>query len=155
MTQLGREGRLRQNPSFEKETAKLIEVLGNDGTRQPVIIDETGNYRDIVVEQLAIGIAAGNVPDALKDKTILKLETPVVFSNARSNAEATTLVNTVLDKALAAKGRTILFVDELTQFSARSVRMQNFAKRSKRTGFRSSVAATRPISHSISKARKL
>ncbi len=116
LTQLGREGRLRQNPSFEKETAKLIEVLGNDGTRQPVIIDETGNYRDIVVEQLAIGIAAGNVPDALKDKTILKLETPVVFSNARSNAEATTVVNTVLDKALAAKGRTILFVDELTQF---------------------------------------
>src|SRR5438270_12132341 len=40
LTQLGREGRLRENLSFESETARLIKVLDKGGPRQPVVLDE-------------------------------------------------------------------------------------------------------------------
>src|SRR5687768_14485470 len=36
LTQLGREGRLRQSPSFESEIDQVLEVLEKGGSRQPV-----------------------------------------------------------------------------------------------------------------------
>src|SRR5262245_56439182 len=68
LTQLGRLGRLRESLSFEKETNRLIEVLGKGGSRQPVIIDEKGESQDEIVDQLAIRVAKGDVPDSLKEK---------------------------------------------------------------------------------------
>src|SRR5688500_507309 len=40
LTQLGREGRLRENLSFENEIMRLIKVLAEGGMRQPVIVDQ-------------------------------------------------------------------------------------------------------------------
>src|SRR5689334_22497191 len=53
LTQLGREGRLRENPNFAHETARLLEVLAQGGSRQPLIVDEGGLTQDAIVEQLA------------------------------------------------------------------------------------------------------
>jgi subtilisin family serine protease len=116
LTQLGRLGRLRESLSFEKETNRLIEVLGKGGSRQPVIVDEKGESQDEIVDQLAIRIAKGDVPDSLKDKTVVKLMTKVLFSRARSAEQVDTIVNIILDQALASKKQTILYVDELTNF---------------------------------------
>src|SRR4051812_17487410 len=51
LTQLGRQGRLRENLNFENETARLIKVLAG-GVSQPVIVDEKGGSQDLIVEQL-------------------------------------------------------------------------------------------------------
>src|SRR4051812_39390331 len=75
LTQLGREGRLRENLNFENETARLVKVLAEGGVRQPVIVDEDKAVQDGVVEQAALRIAKGNVPASLDGKSILKLET--------------------------------------------------------------------------------
>jgi ATP-dependent Clp protease ATP-binding subunit ClpA len=72
LTQLGREGRLRENLNLEAETLQLIKVLGGNGSRQPMILDEKNEVQDALVEQLAIRIANGNAP-ALNGKRILKL----------------------------------------------------------------------------------
>src|SRR5262245_30330921 len=53
LTQLGRTGRLRENPNFLNETESLMEVLEKGGS-QPVIVDQKGESSDIIVEQLAI-----------------------------------------------------------------------------------------------------
>jgi ATP-dependent Clp protease ATP-binding subunit ClpA len=54
LTQLGREGRLRESLSFEGEVNRVIEVLEKGGSRQPLIVDETGSVQDEIVEQVAI-----------------------------------------------------------------------------------------------------
>src|SRR5258706_8964460 len=54
LTQLGREGRLRENLNFENETARLIKVLAEGGIRQPVIVDEDKAVKEGVVEQAAL-----------------------------------------------------------------------------------------------------
>ncbi|HTK38203.1 MAG TPA: S8 family serine peptidase, partial [Pyrinomonadaceae bacterium] len=116
LTQLGREGRLRESLSFEKDVMRLIEVLEKGGSRQPVLVDEKGESQDVIVEQLAIRIANGAVPDSLKDKRIVKLETDVLFSNANSQAELTNNVNKIVDEAVSSNRSVILFVNELTNF---------------------------------------
>ena len=61
LTQLGRDGRLRENLSLESDTLRLIKVLAGGGQRQPVILDEKGESQALVVEQLAIRIAGGTL----------------------------------------------------------------------------------------------
>ncbi len=114
LTQLGREGRLRENLSFENETIRLVKVLAEGGVRQPVIVDEDKEVQETIVEQVALRIAKGSVPANLAGKSIRKLETAVLFSNSRSEAEVAKAVDAVVDETIASKGQIILFIDELT-----------------------------------------
>ncbi len=114
LTLLGHQGRLRENLNFENETAQLIKVLGEGSGRQPVIVDNSEETQNTIVEQLALRIAMGTVPGPLAGRKIVKLETGVLFSNVRSAAEATATVNALIDEVIASKGRTILFTGELT-----------------------------------------
>ena len=116
LTQLGRQGRLRVSLSFEKEVNRLVEVLGKGGVRQPVIVDEKGQSQDEIVDQLAVRIAKGDVPDSLKNRTVVKLMTKVLFSNATTPQEVDAIVNSVVDQAVASKRQTVLYVDELSNF---------------------------------------
>jgi ATP-dependent Clp protease ATP-binding subunit ClpA len=114
LTQLGRDGRLRENLSLENDTLRLIKVLAGGGQRQPVIVDEKGENQDFVVEQLAMRIAGGNVNKDLSDVSILKLETATLFSSAKSTSEASSRIESVIDEVVASNNKTILFIDELT-----------------------------------------
>src|ERR1035437_3603537 len=114
LTQLGREGRLRENPGFESETARLVKALGNGNSRQPVILSDDKANQDTIVEQLALRIAKGNVPANLANRRIVKLETATLFSNTKFEADATQAIDNVIDDAIASKGIVILYVDELT-----------------------------------------
>ncbi len=114
LTQLGREGSLREDLSFEKETFRLINALVEGGIRQPVIVDVDPATQERVVEQLALQIAKGTVPKALADKSIVKIETEVLFSNARKAEDLANLVDSIVNDAVASKGQTILYVNELT-----------------------------------------
>src|SRR5687768_4623795 len=114
LTQLGRDGRLRENLNLEKEAVRLIKVLAGNGKRQPVLIDEKGENQDFVVEQLAIRIANGDVADKLAGTSVLKLETATLYSKANSPAEASVKIEAVLNEVLVSKTPTILFVNELS-----------------------------------------
>ncbi|HTH36906.1 MAG TPA: S8 family serine peptidase, partial [Pyrinomonadaceae bacterium] len=109
LTQLGRQGRLLENLNLEAEAIQLIKVLGGKGVRQPLILDEKNENQDILVEQVAIRIANGSLP-RLADRRILKLEAPTLFSHVNSEMEAEARLNSIIDKAIASKGNTILYV---------------------------------------------
>ncbi len=117
LTQLGRQGRLRENLNFENETNRLIKVLAGSGIRQPVLLDERNENQDFIVEQLAIRMANGTVTENLSGKKILKLENSDLFSNAKSVAEVSSNVTAILDDAIASNGQIILFVDQLSNFT--------------------------------------
>ena len=109
LTQLGRQGRLLENLNLEAEVIQLVKVLGGKGVRQPLILDEKNENQDILVEQVAIRIANGSLP-RLANTTILKLEAPTLFSHADSEIEAEARLDSVIDKVIASKGSTILYI---------------------------------------------
>ena len=114
LTQLGRDGRLRENLSLENDTLRLIKVLAGGGQRQPVIVDQKGENQDFVVEQLAMRIANGGVNSNLSGVSIIKLETATLFSSAASSGEASARIESVIDEVVASNNKPILFIDELT-----------------------------------------
>ena len=81
LTQLGREGRLRQSPNFETEVNQVLEVLEKGGSH-PLIVDENGSVQDEIVEQLAIRMSKGSVPEGLQNRSLIKLETTALYSAA-------------------------------------------------------------------------
>ena len=128
LTQLGREGRLRAVLSFENETSRLVKVLAEGGVRQPVIVNEDKAVQDAIVEQVAIRIAKGQVPQGLAGKSILKLETANLFSNARLAAETAQVIDSIVSDVIESNGQTILFVDELTNFVGSDAASNNLFK---------------------------
>ncbi|MEP7039766.1 MAG: S8 family serine peptidase, partial [Acidobacteriota bacterium] len=120
LTKLSRSGRVRANENFESETNRLIKMLASGNLQQPVILDEKGKNQEIVVEQLASRIANGDVPNNLRDVQILKLEIASLFSNAKTSAEASQIVQNVFNELANSNGKIILFVDELTNFVGNS-----------------------------------
>src|SRR5690606_718427 len=81
LTQLGRNGRLSPNLNFDRDATRLIEMLGKGVNAQPVLIDESGIAAESAAKQLASRIAAGDAPSSLRDVSIVKLETSILFSN--------------------------------------------------------------------------
>ena len=114
LTQLARNNRLRANDSFENETTRLMKTLTGGELRQTVILDETSENQELVIEQLAIR-AAKEMPN----KRILKLEVGAIYANAKSDADVANITNNVFSE-IAQKGDAILFVNELTNFIGRS-----------------------------------
>ena len=81
LTQLGREGRLRESLGFEAEVNSVIAALEKGG-KQPVIVDDNGSVQDEIVEQIALRLAA----DKSNKRSLLKLETTSLYSNYRDVA---------------------------------------------------------------------
>jgi len=116
LTQLGREGRLRENLSYETETIQLLKVLAEGGLRQPVVVNEDPEIQNMIVEQAALRIAKGSAPEGLAGKSIIKVDTANLFSNSNTAADAGKVIDSIVSEAIASKGRVILYVDEMSNF---------------------------------------
>lgn len=114
LTKLAREGRLSEDLSVEAETSRLIKVLSEGGVRQPVVVDKDSAVQELIVEQAVIRIAKGQAGAKLNGRTILKIETDVLFSNNRTKADIASAVDSIVADVVATKGQTILYVNELT-----------------------------------------
>ena len=118
LTQLGREGRLRENLNFDTETNRLMNVLGKGGVRQPVMLNDDKAAQETIVEQLALRIANGTAPADLLAKRVVKIETASLFSNAKTAADADAALTAIIQSAVSSKKGTIIYADELTNLLA-------------------------------------
>ncbi len=116
LTLLAKEDRLNSDDKYKSEVNRLIQVLASKDLRQPALLDETGEAQEFVVEGLAKRIAKGDVPATLKDKKVLMLQMDAVFDNAKSDADVSHNISTVLNELASTNGNVILFVDELANF---------------------------------------
>ncbi|HMS10407.1 MAG TPA: hypothetical protein PKE66_13040, partial [Pyrinomonadaceae bacterium] len=116
LTQLGRQGSLREDLSIEREALELINALVGKSGRQILLVDELNIAQRPVVEQLAIRIAKGSVPASLKGKTVIMLDEANLFSNARSQAELAQRFTAVIEDAAAQEGEAILFINNIKGF---------------------------------------
>ena len=97
---------------------KLDPVIGRDEEirrtkNNPVLIGEPGVGKTAIAEGLALRITNGDVPDTLKDRTLMALDMGSLIAGAKYRGEFEERLKGVLDEVKAGEGQIILFIDEM------------------------------------------
>ncbi len=113
LVELARKGRLDPVIGRDSEIRSVIRILSRKTKNNPVLIGEPGTGKTAIVEGLAHRIVRGDVPEGLKDRTLFALDMTALMAGAKYRGEFEERLKAVLAEIKAAKGRVILFIDEL------------------------------------------
>ncbi|GAB3849249.1 ATP-dependent chaperone ClpB [Nesterenkonia populi] len=113
LTALAKDGKLDPVIGRDAEIRRVVQVLSRRTKNNPVLIGEPGVGKTAVVEGLAQRIEQGDVPDALKGKTLISLDLGAMVAGSKYRGEFEERLKAVLDEIKAAEGQIISFIDEI------------------------------------------
>ena len=112
LTQLVREGKLDPVIGREKEIERVIQILSRRTKNNPCLIGEPGVGKTAIAEGIAAKIAAGDVPDTIKDKRLVTLDLSGMVAGSKYRGEFEERIKKVIAEVKQA-GNVLLFLDEL------------------------------------------
>ncbi len=96
----------------KNEIERVIQILCRRTKNNPVLLGEAGVGKTAIVEGLAQEIAAGNVPELLRDKRVITLDLALMVAGTKYRGQFEERIKAVMDEIRRAKN-IILFIDEL------------------------------------------
>ncbi|MCS7048219.1 MAG: ATP-dependent Clp protease ATP-binding subunit [Verrucomicrobiae bacterium] len=112
LTELAKRGELDPVVGRANEIERVIQILCRRTKNNPVLLGEAGVGKTAIVEGLAQEIAAGNVPEILRDKRIVTLDLALMVAGTKYRGQFEERIKAVMDEIKRSKN-IILFVDEL------------------------------------------
>ena len=113
LTEAAHDGKLDPVIGRDEEIRRTIQILARRTKNNPVLIGEPGVGKTAIAEGLALRIANGDVPDTLKDRTLMALDMGALIAGAKYRGEFEERLKGVLDEVKAAEGQIVLFIDEM------------------------------------------
>ena len=113
LTEKARAGKLDPVIGRDEEIRRTVQVLARRTKNNPVLIGEPGVGKTAIAEGLALRIANGDVPDGLKDRTLVSLDMGALIAGAKYRGEFEERLKAVLDEVKGAEGQIVLFIDEM------------------------------------------
>ncbi len=113
LTQAARDGKLDPVIGRDEEIRRTIQVLSRRTKNNPVLIGEPGVGKTAIAEGLALRIVNGDVPESLKEKSLLSLDMGSLIAGAKYRGEFEERLKAVLNEVTGADGQIILFIDEM------------------------------------------
>lgn len=112
LTKKAEEGKLDPVIGRKQEIERVIEILSRRTKNNPCLIGEPGVGKTAAVEGLAQKIAAGDVPEVLKDKRVVALDISGMVAGAKYRGDFEERIKKALNEVKKA-GDVILFIDEI------------------------------------------
>lgn len=97
----------------DAETERMVRILSRRTKNNPVLIGPPGVGKTALVENLAIKIASGDVPEILRNKKLFSLSAGNLLSGTKYRGEMEERIKHIMDEVQKSGGSIILFIDEL------------------------------------------
>ncbi|MSN25154.1 MAG: type VI secretion system ATPase TssH [Geobacter sp.] len=96
----------------DREISQMIDILARRRKNNPIVVGEAGVGKTAVVEGLALRIVQGDVPDILRDVSIVGLDMGLLQAGAGVKGEFENRLKSVIGEIKASPKPIILFIDE-------------------------------------------
>lgn len=96
----------------DKEIREMIDILGRRRKNNPICVGDPGVGKSAVVEGLALRVINNDVPDFLKDVTIVGLDMGMLQAGAGVKGEFEQRLKGIIDEVKSSEVPIILFIDE-------------------------------------------
>jgi ATP-dependent Clp protease ATP-binding subunit ClpC len=112
LTKLAKSGELDPVIGRAPEIERVIQILCRRTKNNPVLVGEAGVGKTAIVEGLAQEIAAGDVPEILRDRKVVTLDLALMVAGTKYRGQFEERIKAVMDEIRKVKD-VILFIDEL------------------------------------------
>ena len=112
LTKLAQSGDLDPVIRRASEIERVIQILCRRTKNNPVLVGEAGVGKTAIVEGLAQEIAAGDVPEILRDKKVVTLDLALMVAGTKYRGQFEERIKAVMDEIRKVKN-VVLFIDEL------------------------------------------
>lgn len=102
------------DPVFGRDTEirQMVDILARRRKNNPIVVGEAGVGKTAVVEGLALRVVDGDVPDMLKDVSIIGLDMGLLQAGAGMKGEFENRLKSVINEIKSSEKPIILFIDE-------------------------------------------
>ena len=113
LTALAKQGKIDPVIGRDEEIRRVMQVLTRRTKNNPVLIGEPGVGKTAIAEGLARRIVSGDVPESLKNKTLVAMDLGAMIAGAKYRGEFEDRLKAFLKEIVSSEGRILLFIDEL------------------------------------------
>ncbi|EPJ5329870.1 AAA family ATPase [Klebsiella pneumoniae] len=112
VTAKARDGQI--DPVFGRDTEirQMVDILSRRRKNNPILVGEPGVGKTALLEGLALRIAEGNVPDALKPVSVRTLDLGLLQAGAGVKGEFEQRLKNIIEAVQQSPSPVLLFIDE-------------------------------------------